>query len=428
MSTTVKDTTVTLSEIIISFIESIDLVSFLLKNHHRRTAIIAYQLGTSCNLSPERLQNLVLAASLHDIGALTVTERNALIELDVHNPNPHAILGSVMLEPFRLFKDISKIIRYHHVQYNYGQFKSELGEEAPFESYLLHLADRIEILIKPNEWVLDQIPEIREKIVELSGSLFHPQAVEAFVEFSDIDRFWLDIENLKMEQILKTVITHDQELTLDIVLLEELAYTLSRIIDFRSAFTATHSYGVGCVAFELGRLAGMPSESCRKLRVAGYLHDIGKIAIPTEIIDKPSDLSKSEFNQMKAHAYYTNLILRKIKGLDDICAWASMHHEKHDGTGYPYHIKAAKISREMEILAYADIFTALTEDRPYRKGLDNDLVLQIIRDDFMPKLGEEIYTLVVEHIDELNQFRYLTQMTAMREYQRAIFSANSGIL
>lgn len=428
MSSSVKDSTVTLSEIMISFIESIDLVSFLLKNHHRRTAIIAYQLGMVCKLEPSRIQNLVLAASLHDIGALTVTERNALIELDVNNPHPHAILGSVMLEPFRFFKEISNIIRYHHVIYNYGQFRSELGEEAPFESYLLHLADRIEILTRGDEWILDQVPEIKEKIVALSGSLFHPTAVEAFLELADVDRFWLDIETLKMEQILESVITEDTELPLDIELLEELAYTLSRIIDFRSEFTATHSYGVGSVAFELGRLAGMPSDSCRKLRVAGYLHDIGKIAIPTEIIEKPGALSKSEFNQMKAHAYYTNLILRKIKGLEDICAWASMHHEKHDGTGYPYHIKGATISREMEILAYADIFTALTEDRPYRQGLDNALVLQIIRDDFLPKLGQEIYDLIVEHIDELNHFRYLTQMTAMREYQRAIFSASSGIL
>lgn len=420
--------TITLKEIMTSFIKSIDSVSYLLKDHHRQVAVAAYQLGLACNLPKDRLKQLVLAASLHDIGALTVTERDKLIQMDIEDPHPHAILGSLMLESFRYFKDISKIIRYHHVYWQEGAAANTVSEEIPFESYLLHLADRVEILTDRSIWILDQVDIIRDQVINLKGSVFHPDAVKAFINLSSVDRFWLDIEHLTMDQLLNTVLNdEDDPVFLDMDMLEELAYTLSRMIDFRSEFTATHSYGVGMVAFEIAHHYGLNLDHCRKIRVAGYLHDIGKIAIATEIVEKNSRLSASEFNQMKAHAYYTNLILKDIKGLEDICSWASMHHEKHNGSGYPYHLKGPKMSIEMDIIAYADIFTALTENRPYRSGKDNQTVLQMIRDDIVPQLGEDIYRIIEQHVEELNEIRHLSQSKAMREYQRAMFNVKIGL-
>lgn len=418
---------ITLRNVVTSFIESIDMVNYLLKNHHRRVAVIAYQLGFAYGLSPKQLQNLVLAASLHDVGALTVAERDKLIQMDIENPHPHAILGSLMLTPFYYFEDISKIVRFHHVYWNDGYAIGTNANEVPIESYLLHLADRIDILIDPTLWILDQIEIIKDQVINLKGSIFHPDAVKAFVSLSSVDSFWLDIDNLSMAHLLDFVFQNEEPVPMNLDLLEDLALTLSKIIDFRSEFTATHSCGVAVVAYEIGRLYGLETNRCRELRIAGYLHDIGKIAIPTEIIDKPTRLSTSEYNQIKAHAYYTRLILEKIKGLEEICNWASMHHEKRDGTGYPSHLGGTEFSIESDIIAYADVFTALTENRPYRNTRDAESILRTIGDDYVPGLGETIYTLIEKHFDELNAIRDIAQTKAFSDYQHALFNVKVGL-
>lgn len=417
---------ITLKDIVASFVESVDRVSYLLQDHHRRVAVVAYQLGKAYGLSETELQQLVLAASLHDIGALTVIERDQLIQMDIENPHPHAIMGASMLSSFRHFNEISKIIRYHHVYYNEGYTIGDAPDEVPFASYLLHLADRIDILRDPNIWILDQVEVIREQVVNLKGVVFHPDAVATFQKLAPVDQFWLDMINLEMMPVLDAVFERTEPLTMDIELLEELAYTLSRIIDFRSEFTASHSYGVGMVAHELGRLYGLSAERCRELRIAGFLHDIGKIGIPTEIIEKPARLSPSEYSQMKAHAYYTRLILQNIKGMEDICLWASMHHEKYDGSGYPFHLNESSFSIESEIIAYADIFTALTEIRPYREPKNEEAVLQTMGECCISNLGGEIYSLIASHFTELNDIRNQAQAKAVSEYNHAVFNIKTG--
>lgn len=419
--------TANLKEIMTSFIQSIDVVNYLLKNHHRRVAVIANAIGEAFGLNPIQLQNLVLAASLHDIGALTISERDQLLQMDIENPHPHAILGAMMLSPFSYFKDISKIIKYHHVYWEDRSSLYEEGEEVPVASYLLHLADRIDILIDGDMWIIDQIDMIRDQIIALKGSLFMPDGVKAFVSIANTEKFWLDIDNVQMSQLLDAVLTQESNIPMTIELLEELAFTLSRIIDYRSEFTATHSYGVGMVAYELGRLYGLDPLTCRKLKIAGFLHDIGKIAVPTEIVDKPSKLNPSEYNQMKAHVYYSHMILKSIKGLEDICNWASLHHERLDGTGYPFHLKHPNFTKETEILAYADIFTALTENRPYRDGKNDERVLRIIRDDVVPQLGGDIYNLIEENIDDLYLIRAKAQQEALSAYSEAIKAVKTGL-
>lgn len=418
--------TTNLKEIMTSFIQSIDVVNYLLKNHHRRVAVIAYAIGQAYGLNLNQLQNLVLAASLHDIGALTVSERDQLLQMDIENPHPHAILGSMMLSPFSYFKDISQIIKYHHISWEKRLELSDAGEDIPLESYLLHLSDRVDILIDNDMWIIDQVEMIRDQIIALKGSLFMPDAVKAFVSIANTEKFWLDIDNIQMVTLLDTVLIDAAHIPMTIELLEELAVALSRIIDYRSEFTATHSHGVAMVAYELARLYGLDNVTCHKLKIAGYLHDIGKIAIPTEIVDKPSRLNPSEYNQMKAHVYYSHMILKSIKGLDDICNWASLHHERLDGTGYPFHLKLPNFTKETEILAYADIFTALTENRPYRDGKNDERVLRIIRDDVVPQLGGDIYNLIEENIEALYQVRAEAQKEALTAYSQAMKAIKSG--
>src|SRR5208337_2538002 len=102
--------------------------------------------------------------------------------------------------------------------------------------------------------------------------------------------------------------------------------------------------------------------------IAGLLHDIGKLSVPEDILEKPAPLDCSEVNKIKAHSFMTHRILENIGSLDKITQWASLHHERLNGTGYPYHYGKEKLPVGARIIAVADVFTALTENRPYRKG------------------------------------------------------------
>lgn len=411
--------TISLKDTLISFIESIDLFNYLLKNHQRRVAIIAYNLGIAAHLSQEELHDLVFAAALHDIGALTVAERDTLIDMDVENPRHHEIVGSAMLSVFPPFKKISEIINHHHIKYS-DMDDLYSYDTIPRECFYLHLADRIEILIQPNSPIISQIPNIIAKINSYKGTLFAPWCVDSFNEASSTETFWLDIEHISLDHLLHQVDSINKEVVLDDANLEHLATIFSRIVDFRSHFTASHSVSVGAVAAEIGKIMFLSPSTCNKLKIAGLLHDIGKLAVPTEIIEKDGPLDPNEYSQIKSHSYYTYAILSKIDGLEDICTLASMHHERLDGSGYPFHIDALGFTLELEILAYADIFTSLCENRPYRLGKADRDVLSILTSFAPMLLSFEIYYVIANNFQWLNTVRIEAQKNSLQFYHDSI--------
>ncbi len=404
-------------ELTAAFASAVDMVNYLLKNHHRRTAILAWHLGTALHLKDDAMADLCMAAALHDVGALTISERNALIQLDVEQPEPHAILGAAMLEDLPNFKRVSCIVRHHHARFD------KAHAETPFESFVLHLADRIEILYNASEHYLHQVDSISQVISALSGELFHPEVVEAFFTIAHKDVLWLDLEHMSLNALLEKVLEHKSPIALTMEVLEGIALTFSKVIDYRSAFTATHSRGVGAIAYHLATYSGLDHQTAQRIKIAGYLHDIGKLGIPTEIIEKKSELDETEYSDIKAHSYFTHVILSEIPGISDIAHWASSHHEKRDGTGYPYHLEHNALSIETDILSFADLFTALSENRPYRDPMHKDEVLRIIMLELVSTENMQMYELIEEHYDLLDQERAAVQEQAHNEYY-AIYSYN----
>lgn len=395
---------ISLKGTLVSLIESIDMFNYLLKNHHRRVAIISYNIGLSLGLNDEQLKNLVFAAALHDIGALSVEERDMLIQMDVDAPRNHEIIGCAMLKSFIPFKSISEIIFHHHIKWSEIESVYPLAD-IPTECFILHLADRIDILINPSIDILPQVPHIISTINSYSGTTFAPWCIEVFNKISVQENFWLDINYRSLDQVLNTLKTDSLDIFIDNQDLESLAITFARIVDYRSHFTASHSLSVGAVSYELAKLANLPEDKCQQIKIAGFLHDIGKIAIPNELIEKPNHLSSEEYETVKLHSYYTYMILSKLKGLEDICNLASKHHEKYDGSGYPFHITENMFSVELDILAYSDIFTSLCEDRPYRDALSQQETLEILKSYTDNQLSEHIYHILVSNYHFLNSIR-----------------------
>lgn len=410
----------TLKEFAIPMIKAIDTFNYLLKSHHRRVAIISYYIGKKLDLSNDELLELVIAASLHDIGALSITERDMLLKEDVETPIPHCIMGYRMLASFDAFHYIAQTIRHHHV--NYQESLENKNETIPLNSFIIHLADRVDILIEPNQFILCQKESIINHLREKSGTLFHPQVFDALEKASKMDIFWIDINNMTIDQLFQKLnFSLDFDLTFETIL--EFAQTMSRIIDFRSRFTASHSYTVAQLAAFIGEKLDWNEVECKKLKIAGYLHDIGKIGIDPSLIEKTSKLSGEENQIIKLHPYYTEQILHELHGSDwfeDIVNWASNHHENINGTGYPHAYEKQEIAEGTKIMAFSDVITALLENRPYREGMNIDVAFQIIKDEIAPKISPEMFKVIEQSKEEILVIVQECKRISSIEYQKGL--------
>ena len=140
------------------------------------------------------------------------------------------------------------------------------------------------------------------------------------------------------------------------------------------------------------------TEKTEKLYLAGALHDIGKLLVKIEVLEKPGRLEETEYRHIQSHAYETYRLLSKINGLEEVRDWASYHHEKLNGKGYPFGKTANELSEEMRLLACLDIYQALTEDRPYKAGMPHAKAIGILME--MAEKGELDQT-IVEEMDKV---------------------------
>ena len=139
--------------------------------------------------------------------------------------------------------------------------------------------------------------------------------------------------------------------------------------ELRDSYTAGHEMHVGHLAKAIAAQMGFDADRQEGLMIAGYLHDIGKIVVPIEILSKPKKLSVEEFELVKAHAQASYDLLKNLHFEWNIGQPIFEHHERLDGSGYPRNLKADEISIEGRILAVADVVEAMSSLRPYRAGL-----------------------------------------------------------
>ena len=152
--------------------------------------------------------------------------------------------------------------------------------------------------------------------------------------------------------------------------------------------------------------------------IAAYLHDLGKLAIPREILEKPGKLTDEEWDVMRAHVYYTHQVLCPVDALGTITSWGALHQERLDGSGYPFRYGEGDLPLGARIMAVADIFTGITEDRPYRKGMSREEAIGVLRG--MAARGEidgRIAELAVARYDDLDRARRRAQATALMRYE-----------
>ncbi len=413
------DQPIQLFEMIRCLSQAVDLVSPIIADHHRRVAHIAVSIAREMGLSPEKVRDLAIAGALHDVGGLSLAMRLDALQFECHNAHEHAALGYLLLKTFRPFAGAAELVRFHHVEWDTGKGAEFCDEQVPRESQILHLADRIAALLKPDVAVLTQAKIISERILAQSGKMFPLELGEVFSEVASRECFWLEAIFSKTDtNLIQALDRAKLPLGED---LSGLTRLICRVIDFRSPFTATHTSGVAASAEALARLAGFSELDCNRMEVAGFIHDLGKLAVPSEILDKKANLTKEEFDIIRTHTYHTDNILKPIKGFDTIRQWGALHHERLDGKGYPFHLTAKDLPTGSRIISIADAFVALTENRPYRLGLDRQEVLLLLGNMVRNcALDSDLVELLAENFEKINHRRIEAQDEATGEYRNFI--------
>jgi HD-GYP domain-containing protein (c-di-GMP phosphodiesterase class II) len=149
-------------------------------------------------------------------------------------------------------------------------------------------------------------------------------------------------------------------------------------LEHRDPETVRHQRRVGALAQEIGRALGLSPDDCCGLRIAGELHDIGKWAIPEELLGKPGPLSESEFAVVACHATTGYDLLRHVSFPWPVALAVHQHHERMDGSGYPLGLRGEDICIEARIIAVADVLDAMSSDRPYRDGVGLEHALKYL--------------------------------------------------
>jgi HD-GYP domain-containing protein (c-di-GMP phosphodiesterase class II) len=152
----------------------------------------------------------------------------------------------------------------------------------------------------------------------------------------------------------------------------------AQIIDYKSRFTRDHSVGLAAKAAAMSDYYRFNLEKKTSFYLAATLHDIGKLAVDVNILEKPGRLTSSEYSAIKEHAWHSYRLLRDIDGFQRMNDWASRHHEKLDGSGYPFGLTAIDLGFEERLMACLDIYQALTEERPYKKSMSHGEVIAIL--------------------------------------------------
>ena len=378
---------------------TLNLINPEMQHHHEQTAYLAYQVAKELGLSDEELFLVLNASLLHDIGEVVVLpegEKSFKEGETLEERQRIARIGANMLRDIDGFQTVADIIEVNQDAYIPSKDLTLRVAQT------IHLADFVVTELNTSETVLNQVKRIMTEVETYNGTLFSPDVVGAFKVVSVRECMWMDLA-------LNPTYMLAQIGPLRVVPLEKLVIftsLISRVIDFRSPFTAMHSAGVAATAKELARLAGMSEDDVMMMEVAGNLHDIGKLRVPNSILEKPGKLTDDEFNVMREHTYYTNMILQDVDGFEKIRKWAAYHHEKLNGKGYPFHLNADQLDEGSRIMAVADIFSAITEVRPYRAGMNKDQVIRVLTENVeRGEICSRVVELLLDHYDEVDTVR-----------------------
>ncbi len=352
--------------------------------HSNRVAYICLLIGKGFGFSESQLNDLVTCSLLHDNALTEYIQEEYGNGIDViKNKNSidlgsHCVIGEHNVKDFPFDEDVSGVILYHHENSDGSGPFGKTWVDTPLYAQLIHIADKIDTEFDLSYITEKKYENILKYLNENKNTQFHEKCVEIFIDNIGYDEIF-NMQNVKIEMLLKEKlpIVYKEYSSEHIISFSNL---FANIIDYKSEFTKNHSMGIAKKAAIMANYYGFNEETMVKLYFAGAVHDIGKLVVDRDILEKPDKLTEDEYIHIQNHAYYTYEILRKIKGLEDITSWASLHHEKLDGSGYPFGKTASQLGFKERLMGCLDIYQALTEARPYKDGYAHEKSIKIMLD------------------------------------------------
>ena len=345
-------------------------------NHGKRIAVLCAKMGKILCKTPDEIMSLAICALLHD-NALT---EYLLVSRTSGHYDPamkkHCVFGERNIKTLGLKTNIKKFILYHHERADgKGPFGIKEGQ-GPVESELIAIADSIDVMYDLQTLSPDKLPALKKSIADEIGKQYSKIAATAMLEILNLDM----LLSLKDEKIDETTEEAFIPWIVDVEAqsIMGLAGFISRIIDCKSEFTRKHSTQIANIAWFMSEYYKYSREESVMLYLAAALHDIGKLFTPTAILEKPGKLTAEEFIIIKDHISKTYELLKDIEGFQSICTWASNHHEKLTGAGYPFGKKADELDFNSRLMACIDIYQAVCEKRPYHPARDHAATMQIL--------------------------------------------------
>ncbi|MDB5801511.1 MAG: hypothetical protein JWL63_2450 [Rhodocyclales bacterium] len=217
-----------------------------------------------------------------------------------------------------------------------------------------------------------------QEVMRREGRWFDPQVVRAFETVARDDAFWATLASNEVDQAIFRLEPVQEEMVLDDDYLDDIAAGFGQVVDAKSPFTSGHSARVAFYTDLICQQMCMSAERRRWLKRGALLHDVGKLGVSNTILDKAGKLDADEWVAMRKHAAYTEEILSRIDAFAELAQVAGAHHERLDGKGYPRGTDGAYISIETRIITTADIFDAITADRPYRAAMPLPEALELM--------------------------------------------------
>ena len=202
-----------------------------------------------------------------------------------------------------------------------------------------------------------------------AGAWFDPRLVAAFESCAQDDAFWHTLASPAIDRAVLALEPPGHEVALDEDYLDDIAAAFGQVVDAKSPYTSGHSTRVALYTDMIGEALGLSPQRRRWLKRGALLHDVGKLGVSNSVLDKAGALDRSEWDAVRQHAEFTETILGRIAAFSELAAIAGAHHERLDGGGYPRGLAAAEIRLETRIITTADIFDAITAERPYRGAI-----------------------------------------------------------
>ncbi|MCL1893596.1 MAG: HD domain-containing protein [Holophagaceae bacterium] len=366
------------------------------ERHGMRIGVISAAMGRHLGYDEDKLISMAICAMFHD-NALTeysLAEKQGVgIE---RNMNLHCEVGQANVSWLPFKTNIDGFILYHHERgTGKGPYRKREGEY-PEEAALIAAADLVDATYHLQRITPADLPSLKDKLEREAEAYSTRTAMNALLEVLDEEM----LECLKDENIYQTIehCLPKWEVELSDPSVIRIAGFVARVIDYKSEFTHRHTAQIANRAWRMAEHYGYSKEDKAALFLAAGLHDIGKIATPTAVLEKPGRLTDEEFGIIKEHVRHSHDWLGRVPGFEKIRDWAANHHEKIDGKGYSFGKSGEELDFNSRLIGCIDIYQAVCEKRPYHDARSHADTMPILND--MADKGQ-IDAKIVKDMDEV---------------------------